>query len=144
MLTDVLLDGIELGDMLKRLARNGRRARSSKFVEVAPHMRPAECELNTATFSELDNLQLIRNSAGPQISARVGAGYVHEKLVHESKTGKAAAGQSMLAGLPDSLMVGNVMIPIPSGVQVWLTKFADTISSAVSPTSFSESERLNR
>ncbi|MGY4503268.1 hypothetical protein ACVWYH_007225 [Bradyrhizobium sp. GM24.11] len=29
--SDVLLDGIELGDMLKRLARNGRRARCGKF-----------------------------------------------------------------------------------------------------------------
>ncbi|ANW02768.1 hypothetical protein LMTR13_23965 [Bradyrhizobium icense] len=35
--TDVLLDGIELCDMLERLARNGRRTRGGKFGEVTPH-----------------------------------------------------------------------------------------------------------
>src|SRR5437016_14155663 len=40
--TDVLLDSVELSDVFERLARNGRRPRSCEFVEVAPHMPPAE------------------------------------------------------------------------------------------------------
>jgi len=51
--TDLVLDCIKLGDMLKRLARNGRGTRGCKFVEVTPDVRPAECELNVATLGEL-------------------------------------------------------------------------------------------
>jgi hypothetical protein len=51
--TDVLLDGIELGDVLERFACNGRGTGCGKFVQVTPHMRPAECKLNVATLGEL-------------------------------------------------------------------------------------------
>ena len=41
------------GDVHERLARNRRKARSCKFVEVTPHVRPAECKLNVATLGQL-------------------------------------------------------------------------------------------
>ena len=51
--TDVLFDGIEFGDMFERLACNGCGIGCGKFVEVTPHMRPAECKVNVATLGEL-------------------------------------------------------------------------------------------
>src|SRR5207248_8723721 len=51
--TDVLLDSVELSDVFERLARNGRRARSCEFVEVAPHMRPAERKRDVPALGEL-------------------------------------------------------------------------------------------
>src|SRR3954467_8022009 len=50
---DVLLDGVDLGDALERLARNRRGTRRCEFVEVAPHMRPAERKLDVATLCQL-------------------------------------------------------------------------------------------
>jgi hypothetical protein len=51
--TDVLLDGVKFGDVPERLAGNGRGARRGEFVELAPHMRPAECKLDVATLGQL-------------------------------------------------------------------------------------------
>jgi hypothetical protein len=51
--TDVLLDGVKFGDVPERLARNGRGTRRGEFVEVAPHMRPAERKLDVATLGQL-------------------------------------------------------------------------------------------
>src|SRR5580692_9550173 len=50
---DVLLDGVELADALERRAGDRRRARDRQFIEVTPHMRPAECELDIASRGEL-------------------------------------------------------------------------------------------
>lgn len=49
---DVLLDRVELGDVLERLARDGRRARGCELIEVAAHVRPTERKLNVAPLGE--------------------------------------------------------------------------------------------
>ena len=49
---DVLLDGVKFGDALEHLARNGRGTRRGEFVEVAMHMRPAECKLDVAALDQ--------------------------------------------------------------------------------------------
>src|SRR3954452_19307441 len=50
---DLLLDRIECGDVLQRLACDRRGAGCREFVEVAPHVHPAEGELDLATFGKL-------------------------------------------------------------------------------------------
>jgi len=50
--TDVLLDGIGPADMLEPSVRNGRGTGGGEFVEVTPHMRPAECKLHVAALGE--------------------------------------------------------------------------------------------
>ena len=46
--TDVFFDGVELGDVLERLGRNGRGAGSGELVEITPHMHSAKGKLNVA------------------------------------------------------------------------------------------------
>jgi hypothetical protein len=61
---DLLLDPIECGDVLQRLACDRRRAGCREFVEVAPHVHPAEGELDLACRSiESDALAGIDNAA---------------------------------------------------------------------------------
>src|SRR5690242_2061720 len=43
---DFLLDRIECGNVPERLTRDRRGAGGREFVEVAPHVHPAECELD--------------------------------------------------------------------------------------------------
>src|SRR3954447_6244764 len=43
---DLLLDRIECGDVLQRLARDRSGTGCREFVEVAPHVHPAEGELD--------------------------------------------------------------------------------------------------
>lgn len=50
---DLLLDRIECGDVLQCLARDRSGAGCREFVEVAPHVHPAEVELDLATFGKL-------------------------------------------------------------------------------------------
>ena len=50
--TDVLLDGVESGDVFERFAGNRRRSGGGEFVEVTPDMRPAERKSDVAAVGE--------------------------------------------------------------------------------------------
>jgi hypothetical protein len=50
---DFFLDRVDGGDVLQRLAGDGCRAGCREFVEVPPHVHPAECELDLAAIGKL-------------------------------------------------------------------------------------------
>lgn len=69
---DVLLDRVELGDVLERLARNGRGTGGGQFVEVTPHVRPAECKLNVAPLGEPAIASIAINLEDPLEACQMG------------------------------------------------------------------------